>query len=88
MFSGVLANVFLLVLSQGYHGRGSVGEEDGADLSPRVVHSGLSTMNRCHVVVTNGGRVTVVPIYRDAAPGRTSDRALIFHVVLPENSVS
>jgi hypothetical protein len=45
-------------------------------------------MNLRHVVVTDGGRVTVVPIYRDAAPGFPSDCSLVFHIVVPENAVS
>ena len=58
-----------------------------ADLSARP-HSELRTMNLCHVVVTGGGWITVVPINRDPAPRRTSDRALVFHVALPANAVA
>jgi hypothetical protein len=46
------------------------------------------TMNLRHIVVTDGGRLAVVPINRDAAPGRPFDGTLVFQVVPPENAVS
>jgi hypothetical protein len=45
------------------------------------------TMNLRHIVVTDGGRLAVVPINRDAAPRRAPDRALVFYVAPPGNSI-
>jgi hypothetical protein len=45
-------------------------------------------MNLLHVVMTDGSRVAVVPINRDAAPGRSYDRTLVCRVALPANAVS
>jgi hypothetical protein len=54
----------------------------------KELRSGGHTLDLRHVVVNDGGRVAVVPIYRDAAPRRAFDRALIFRVAPPGNSVS
>jgi hypothetical protein len=53
--------------------------------SPQI---GRDAVNLRHVVVTDGGRVTVVPIYRDAAPGRPSNRALVCDVAFPIDAIS
>ena len=54
-------------------------------LSPRIT---CSSINRRHVVVTYGSCITVVPIYRNAAPGFSFDRTLVFDVAAPEDAVS
>lgn len=50
--------------------------------------SSLGKSNSAHVIVADGGRVSIVAINGDAAPGRAFDRALVLHVALPENAVS
>jgi hypothetical protein len=47
-----------------------------------------SSINRRHVVVTYGSCITVVPIYRDTAPGRSFNCTLVFDVALPEDAIS
>gem|GEM_PF-4574928 len=47
----------------------------------------MSATNWSHIVVADGGRVSVVPIDCDTAPGRAFYSALVLHVVLPENAV-
>jgi hypothetical protein len=48
--------------------------------------SRLDKINSGHVVVTDGGRVAIVPINGDAAPGRPFDGPLVLHVALPEKA--
>ena len=46
------------------------------------------SINLRHVVVTDGSCVTVVPIYCDATPGGSDDRALVFNVAVPADAIS
>jgi len=56
-------------------------------LIDRRRRSGGHTLDLRHIVVTDGGRLAVVPINRDAAPRRAPDRALVFYVAPPGNSI-
>jgi hypothetical protein len=48
----------------------------------------MSTTNWSHIVVTDGGAVSVIPINGNAAPGRLLDSASVLHVAQPEDAVS
>jgi hypothetical protein len=78
-------------------GRETLGKESGSGeirrrpdsvWQMRAASRLLCASNLRHVIVTDGCRLAVVPIYRNSAPGSPSDRALVFHVVLPIDAIS